>query len=111
MGDWPKPGATFEHSQGVWPLRLHDTTSVVSARRPSRLLLEVRMRPFLVGRVEFRLRPAGRGRTHVVMREHPVRGPVARVHNPLSDLLFRLRNAETLRRLRRLAEERAAAGG
>ena len=97
--DWPAEGSIFEHSQGVRPLRLHDTTQVLEADPPTRLVLEVRVRPFMIGRVEFGLFPAGDG-TKVVMHESPTGGLARLVMNPGLDLLLKLRNAETLRRLR-----------
>lgn len=97
--DWPEPGAIFEHTQGVWPLRLHDTTQVLESEPPARLVLEVRIRPFMIGLVEFGVFPAGDG-TKVVMHEEPKGGLARALRNPGLDLLLKLRNAETLRRLR-----------
>jgi len=102
---WPAEGSLFEHSQGFWPLRVHDTTQVVESDPPQRLLLEVRVRPFMIGRVEFGVFPAGDG-TRVVMHEEPIGGLARMVRNPGLDLLLKVRNAETLRRLRNLVKER-----
>jgi uncharacterized protein YndB with AHSA1/START domain len=106
-GDWPEPGSTFHHVQGFFGRGLHDTTTALASNRPRQLVMEVRFRPFMVGKVELRLRPKGRG-TRVKMIEYPIRGPVAKVHNPLLDRIFWARNVESLRRLRKMAEERAA---
>lgn len=103
---WPDEGTIFEHSQGFWPLRLHDTTQVLEADPPNRLVLEVRIRPLMIGRVEFGVFPAGAG-TRVVMHEEPIGGFARLVRNPGIDLLLKLRNAETLRRLRNLVQEHA----
>jgi uncharacterized protein YndB with AHSA1/START domain len=102
-GDWPEPGSKFHHTQGAYGIGLKDSTSVIASNRPRQLVMEVRFRPFMVGKVELRLRPRGRG-THVTMVEYPIHGPVAKIHNPLLDRAFWLRNVESLRRLRRLAE-------
>ncbi len=107
-GDWPEPGSKFHHTQGFFGVGLKDDTVSIAANRPRQLVIEVRFRPLMVGKVEFRLRPRGRG-THVTMIEYPIRGPVAKVHNPLIDRALWLRNVESLRRLRKLAEERAPA--
>ena len=107
---WPEPGSTFHHVQGFFGVGLHDTTTVVASQRPRQLVLKARFRPFMVAKVELRLRPAGRG-TRVKMIEYPVGGIAARVHNPLLDRLIWARNVESLRRLRRMAEERAARRG
>ena len=104
-GDWPEPGSTFHHTQGFFGHGLKDTTTAIASNRPRQLVMEVRFRPLMIGKVELRLRPRGRG-TRVKMIEYPVSGPVAKLHNPLLDRLFWARNVESLRRLRKLAEER-----
>ncbi|HEX8649083.1 MAG TPA: SRPBCC family protein [Thermoleophilaceae bacterium] len=106
-GDWPEPGSKFHHTQGFFGVGLKDSTSSIAATRPRQLVIEVRFRPFMVGKVEFRLRAQGRG-THVTMIEYPIGGPVAKIHNPLIDRALWARNVESLRRLRKLAEQRAA---
>lgn len=108
--DWPAAGSTFHHTQGAYGRGVKDTTSVIASSRPRGIVLEVRMRPFWIAKVEMRLRPRG-GRTHVTMIEYPVGGLVAPAFNRLFDLIVRLRNAESLRRLKRLAEERASETG
>ena len=104
-GVWPQEGATFHHTQFVPKVGLKDTTTVLDCEPPSRILLCVRARPVVVGEVEFTLQ-AKEGGTHVTMRENPVGGVMGPIHNPLFDVGLRLRNAETLRRLKRLAESR-----
>ncbi|HEX8742245.1 MAG TPA: SRPBCC family protein [Thermoleophilaceae bacterium] len=105
-GDWPEPGSKFHHTQGFFGVGLKDSTLSIAANRPRQLVIEVRFRPFMVGKVEFRLRPRGRG-THVTMVEYPIAGPIAKIRNPLIDRALWARNVETLRRLRKLAEQRA----
>ena len=107
-GNWPEPGSKFHHTQGFYGVGLKDSTSSIAATRPRQLVMEVRFRPFMVGKVELRLRPRGRG-THVTMIEYPLSGPIARINNPLIDRALWARNVESLRRLRKLAEQRAAA--
>ena len=101
--DYPKPGATMHHTQGVPKVGLKDTSTVVSADPPRELELEVRIRPFAVNGVRFILAPEN-GRTHVTMLEWPKSGPVARLLGPLMVPALKLRNAETLRRLKNLSE-------
>jgi len=104
---WPQPGATFVHEQGPGgPLSITDTTTVLECRQPEYLLLEIRVRPLLVGKVELILRDLG-GTTSVLMHEWMERGLVGRLHNPLFDRLIKARNVEALRRLRHLAERDA----
>ena len=104
---WPQVGATFEHTQGRWPLRLRDTTSVLECRPGERLVLEARARPLLVARVEIELRPEEAG-TRVVIRETATGGPARRLR-PVVDRLVWLRNVETLRRLSTIVERRRGA--
>jgi hypothetical protein len=103
---WPAPGSFFEHSQGFWPLRVHDTTKVIEADRPRRIKLEARIRPFTVAEVELRIEPDGDG-SRVTMIEGIIGGVARLAPRVLRDLGLKLRNVESLRRLRRLAEERA----
>lgn len=107
-GNWPEPGSKFHHTQGFYGVGLKDSTSSLAAARPRQLVMEVRFRPLMIGKVEMRLRPRGRG-THVTMIEYAVSGPIARIYNPLIDRAIWARNIESLRRLRKLAEKRAAA--
>lgn len=106
-GRWPEPGSTFHHTQGKWPLTVKDTTSVIDSKRPRRLELEVRTRPWLVARVELDLTVA-EGGTRVRMTEVPTGGIAGRIAPPLVDLVNRGRVPEALRRLKRLAEDRTA---
>jgi hypothetical protein len=105
--EYPQPGATLHHTQGVPKIGLKDTSTVVDSDPPAGLELEVRIRPFAVNGVRFALRGDGNGRTHVTMLEWPKYGLVARLMGPLFVPALRLRNAETLRRLRSLSESSA----
>jgi len=105
-GRWPARGSVFHHTQGIGPLGLRDTTAVIDAKRPERLVLEVRIRPLLVARVELALDRHGEG-TWLTIRESPFGGLVGRLGGPLLEPVLAFRNFESLRRLRRLAEQRA----
>jgi uncharacterized protein YndB with AHSA1/START domain len=106
---FPDPGTIFEHSHGIAFLQVHDTTQAIEVDPPRRLVLEVRLRPFFIGLVEFRLRPE-RGGTRVIVEEKPIGGLTKFVYNPLLDLVMRARNAEMLRRLRNVVQRRARRG-
>ena len=67
------------------------------------LRLRVQARPLTVAHVTLRLTPHASG-TRVVMEEVPADLRSKITMNPLVDPLIRLRNAESLRRLKRLAE-------
>ena len=102
-GDWPQVGATFHHTQGLPKFGLKDTTTVLEANPLRQLKLCVRARPMVIAEVELELAAAGEG-TRVVMVEVPVGGVVGKLNNPAFEAGLRLRNAESLRRLKRLAE-------
>ena len=105
--DWPRVGSRFHHSVGMRPLTLSDHTIVLEIDPPRRLVLKAKARPLGTARVEMRLHPSGGG-TQIVMLEDPG-DPISKLlfGNPLAHRLLRWRNVESLRRLRRLAEERA----
>lgn len=102
---WPSVGAKIHHTVGVGPLSLDDNTEVIEAKPPHHLVLHARGRPLGKARVEMQLEPADGG-TQVTMIENIVAhtGLIARGF----DALIWLRNAETLRRLQRLAARRSA---
>jgi uncharacterized protein YndB with AHSA1/START domain len=104
---WPTPGTRFHHTLGAGPFTLKDTTKVLRFERPSLLELEVRFRPAGVGVVRLDLEPAYSGRcTRVRLTETFERGAAARWWSPGLDQLTRIRNAWSLRRLRRIVLER-----
>ena len=108
---WPSPGTEFHHKIGLGPIAGKDKTVALESAKPERLVMNVRVLPFGHGVVSFELVEDGSG-TLVRMEELPAGGPV-KVVWPLFGPLVKLRNAETLRRLKRLAESRhqAAARG
>jgi uncharacterized protein YndB with AHSA1/START domain len=102
--EWPAPGAVFEHTQGFGPLAfVRDSTCVLQNTRPTLLRLRVQARPLSVAHVTLRLTRSDVG-THVVMEEGPAEWWSVVTMNPLTDPFLKLRNAESLRRLKRLAE-------
>jgi uncharacterized protein YndB with AHSA1/START domain len=103
-GEWPEQGSFFQHVQGAFGIGLRDTTSVISVDPPREIVLEARIRPFAVNRVELRLRPHASG-TRITIVEYATGGIAGLLYNPLLDRLTWLRNGEALRRLRKMAEE------
>ncbi len=103
---WPAPGARLAHSVGIWPLLLNDSTTCDDWDPPRRAILTARGRPFGEARVEILVTPVANG-CEVEMREYAVRGPARLIPRRVESFLIGLRNAETLRRLRFLAEGRA----
>jgi hypothetical protein len=103
---WPEEGTSFHHSIGFGPVHIRDSTTVAADELPRRLLLTVRMGPVGVAEVEFVL-AAEDGGTRVTMREDPVAGPIRAVWSPPLAAATRVRNDRALRRLDKVAGERA----
>jgi hypothetical protein len=93
---------------GFGPISIADKSVALEADPPRRLVLQVRALPVGTGIVTFELEPSGAG-TKVTMGEAAESGP-AKLVAPVVNRLAWLRNAETLRRLRRCAEERHRSG-
>ncbi len=102
---FPAPGTTFHHTQGIPGLGLKDSTTAIRTDPARHLELEVRARPVVVAKVVFDLE-ARNGGTRVVMTEQPVGGWLTKVPSQIVDRLIHLRNAETLRRLKKISEGR-----
>ncbi|MDO8212186.1 SRPBCC family protein [Conexibacter sp. CPCC 206217] len=103
---WPNPGTAFDHTVGIGPLRLKDHSEAVECEPPRLLRLRVKARPLTVAWVTLRMTQLDRKRTRITMDEHPADMRSRIFLNPLSDPLVRLRNRESLRRLKALAERR-----
>ena len=102
---WPQVGTKIHHTVALGPLRLKDHTVVEEVEAPRRLKLQAKTRPFGKARVALELEPA-HGRTHVTMIEDPADPLTALVFMPLTHLLIRKRNENSLERLAELAEGR-----
>ena len=107
--NWPEVGSQLQHSAGVWPMLIDDSTEVLECRPGTMLRLRARAWPAGEAEVVFRLRPQGVG-TEVVIEENAVSGPAALLPSFVEDPLLAWRNTETLRRLAYVAENRHARG-
>jgi uncharacterized protein YndB with AHSA1/START domain len=105
--NWPNPGTEFHHKVGFGPLAVRDKTVSLEAMPPGRLVMNVRALPVGHGIVTIELTGQGGG-TRVRMSECAAGGPVKMLW-PVFSPLVKVRNAETLRRLKRLAETRSQA--
>jgi hypothetical protein len=103
--EWPAPGSGFRHEVGVEDASLHDSSEVVSRRRPAFLDLEVRFRPFGVARVVVRVQPVESG-SRITMEEIPVGGPARWLPWLITEPMLQLRNMVSLQRLRHEVESR-----
>jgi uncharacterized protein YndB with AHSA1/START domain len=106
---FPAAGTRFHHQVGVGPLHLNDHTKVLEVDQPRKLILKAKARPLGTAVVDLTMEPEGTG-TRVTMREDPGDTLSAFVFNPLTHLLVRGRNEESLDRLKRLAEQRPDIG-
>ncbi|HEX7165702.1 MAG TPA: SRPBCC family protein [Acidimicrobiales bacterium] len=104
--DWPAVGSRFHHTVGAGPAKTDDTTKIVDVDAPRRLLLEARARPAGIAKVEFVVEPEGDG-ARITIEEELIDGPAEKLPTSVADVGLKLRNAETLRRLRSVVEERA----
>jgi uncharacterized protein YndB with AHSA1/START domain len=106
-GAWPEVGAVLHHTVGAATATIEDTTSVVESEPNRRLVLRARARPAGVATVRLELASGEGGGTLITMEEEVVDGAASHLPTPVTDVLLKPRNAECLRRLKRLAEERA----
>ena len=106
---FPAAGTRFHHQVGIGPLNLNDHTQVLEVDQPRKLILKAKARPLGTAVVDLELKREAGG-TRVYMREDPGDPLTAFVFMPLTHLLVRGRNAESLQRLKRLAEERPDIG-
>lgn len=102
---WPAKGARLHHTVGIPPLGTRDHTEVVAVKAPERLELDTLARPFGRAKVELSLEPEGLG-TRLTIVEDPTGWTAPLRLSPAVHLLIRFRNAETLRRLKAIAERR-----
>lgn len=101
--EWPAPGTAFSHTVGKGPLRLSDHTRVLDAEPPVMLQLQAKARPLPSAKISFWLQPEGAG-TRVTMIEAPTSRLLSLLSGPLGHAFVAVRNRETLRRLKELAE-------
>lgn len=103
---WPDQGTKVHHSVGFGPLVLRDETEVLESEPDRRLVLEARLRPLGLFRVEFALSAHTEG-TALMVNEFPVSGPASLPGlSRLVDRLLAFRNIEMGRRLQILTEQR-----
>ena len=104
---FPAVGTRFHHQVGIGPLRLNDHSEVLEVDPPNRLVLHAKARPLGTAIVDLVIERAEDGvGSDVTMREDPGDRLSALAFQPLTHLLVRNRNTESLRRLKDLAENR-----
>ncbi|MFE5328154.1 SRPBCC family protein [Embleya sp. NPDC056575] len=101
---WPRPGAHLVYAVGLGPLTFRDECIVRLCVPGERLELEAVASPFGTARIGIELLPWDTA-TLVLVDEHPLRGPAARLHGPPGEALLHLRNRRMLRNLARVVEK------
>jgi uncharacterized protein YndB with AHSA1/START domain len=99
---FPARGKRIHYSVGRGPLRHDGHTDVVAVDPGHRIELEAHAWPLGTAQIVLRLTDGHPG-CLVEIEEHPKQGLARRLHNPGLDLLIKVRNVETLRRLERAA--------
>jgi uncharacterized protein YndB with AHSA1/START domain len=100
---FPGLGKRLHYRIGYGPIKHDGHTEVLSVDSGRRLELEANAWPIGTVRIVITLDAEANGHTRVTIDEKPARGIAAAVHNPVQDLVIKIRNVETLRRLERLA--------
>jgi len=100
---FPKQGTRFHHTVGFGPFKIDDHTEVLDSAPPRLLKLRAKARPLGTAHVTLEIKPEGAG-SRVTMIEDPGDTLTALVFHPLTHLLVRGRNVESLDRLRELVE-------
>jgi NAD(P)-dependent dehydrogenase (short-subunit alcohol dehydrogenase family)/uncharacterized protein YndB with AHSA1/START domain len=101
---FPEVGSRFHHKVGSWPIGLNDHTEVIEVDPPHRIVLQAKARPLGTATIAIDLEESAGG-TELTMEEVPGDRLTSLVAgNPVADQALRVRNAEALSRLKRLAE-------
>lgn len=106
---WPAPGSAIHYTIGYGPLRKDDKTVCRSLDPDRHIELEAYAWPAGTARIAISAETVADG-CEVTIEEHPLRGVVRKLHNPLMDLAIKLRNVETLRRLEKHTKNMVRAG-
>jgi uncharacterized protein YndB with AHSA1/START domain len=106
--DFPARGTKFHHTVGFGPVEIKDHTTVLASEPPHMLKLRAKARPMGTANVTMKIEAEGHG-SRVTMIEDAGDPLTAFVFNPLTHLLVRGRNVESLDRLRELAEGQTTA--
>ncbi len=91
----------------MWPALINDSTSVLEYDPPRRMVLKARGWPLGSARVVLEVEPTPDG-CRMVIDEDVLEGPGTLMPKPARSALIHVRNVETLRRLRYLAEGHVA---
>ena len=99
---WPAPGSRFHHTVGFGPFTIDDHTESLAYDPPRRLELRAHARPLGVAKVVLELEPSDAG-TVISITENPTGIQRVLALFPPLQMLTKVRNAESLARIERLA--------
>lgn len=103
---WPEEGSTLEHSVGIWPALLDDSTVVAECVPLEKLVLIANGRPFGKARITLQLFDVDGGGCRIEMAEVPVTPPLNWLPKRVALAAALPRNRECTWRLAALAERR-----
>jgi uncharacterized protein YndB with AHSA1/START domain len=101
---WPAVDAELRFRVGIGPVHFEDSCVVRICEPERRLELEAGAEPLGTARIAFKLLPWSAD-TLVILDEHPLQGPGARLQGPMSEFILHLRNRRMLGNLARVAVE------
>ena len=104
--DWPAEGSQIHYTVGFGRWTVEDVTTVRLVEAGRRLELEANAGWVGSARVSISLLPWGTGQTLVIIDEHPLTGPPARLHTAVADVLLGFRNKRMMRNLAKLVHQR-----
>ena len=107
---WPEVGSSLYYTVGRGRLRLEDSTTVRVLEPDRRIEFEAHAWPYGTARVAIQTIPWTEKTTVVILDEHPLRGPGARLHSNVVEFLLHLRSRRMLTNLAQVAEQRSANG-
>lgn len=104
--DWPAEGSQIHYTVGGGRWTIEDVTTVRLVDPQRRLELEANAGKAGSARVSISLLPWGKDHTLVIIDEHPLTGPPARLHTAVADVLLGFRNKRMMRNLAKLVHHR-----
>lgn len=106
-GAWPRVGSSIAYTVRLGRWSFTGRTVVRRCDAPNVLELEAESGRLGTGRIAVEVRPWGEDAL-VTIDEHPLRGPAAKLHNAVADVLIQLRHRSMLARLAEAVEKTAA---
>ncbi|MFD4750841.1 SRPBCC family protein [Streptomyces rubiginosohelvolus] len=97
-GSWPEVGAAITYTVRLGRWSAQGRTTVRRCEAPHVLELEAESGWLGTARIALKVRPWGRN-TLVIIDEHPLRGPAAKLHNTVIDAFVQVRHRSMLAHL------------